>query len=202
MTILATGADLATEVAAALNRNDLTARIPSYIVRAEAKLNRLLRGPDMETLNQAFSIATEYVAVPTGFLEAKSFHLNTNPRIALELAPDDALNSYCAAGQPVKYAHVATNFRFGPVPDATYTATLVYMAALTSLSGVTTTTNWAIVKYPDLYLYGTLLESAGDYRDQENLNTWAAGYKMAADHITLADNKRRWGGNNMQIRRA
>ena len=199
MTILATGADLATEVAAALNRSDLTARIPNYIVRAEAKLNRLLRGPDMETLNQAFSIATEYVAVPTGFLEAKSFRLNTTPKQTLSLAADDTLNNYCNTGKPKIFSIVGTNFRFGPAPDSTYTATLVYMASLTSLSGVSSTTNWCIVKYPDLYLYGTLLESAGDYRDQENLNTWAAAYKMVADQIKTADNRRRWGGNGMAV---
>lgn len=199
---ITTAAELATAAANWLARADLTSRIPEFISLAEAKFNRALRTRDMETKNATFSITGEYVAVPSGFLEVKSFYLNTSPKRALNYLPDDTQTDYygVGTGTPSFFCLVGTNFRFGKVPDATYSSTLVYYTALTTLSGGGSTTNWLITNHPDLYLYGVCLEAQPYLGDDQRLVSWQAGYQQTLASVQAADNRSRWGGNGMAVR--
>jgi hypothetical protein len=75
---LDTFAGLKTTIADYLNRDDLTAIIPTFITLAEAKLNRKLRVRQMLKRATA-SVDSQYFAYPADWLQAKEFQLNTNP---------------------------------------------------------------------------------------------------------------------------
>ena len=201
---ITTGAMLATAIANWMQRTDLTSRIPEFVTLAEAKIFRELRTPEMETKDAAFSITGEYVAVPTGFLEVRSFMLNTSPRRAVNFMPDDmqAQSYSTSSGIPIFYNVVGSNFRFAPVPDGTYTATLVYYKAPTTVSTGSTEDNWLLLAAPDVYLYGALAEAAAFTQDNEAAAKWSSAFSSALSAVKKQGNQKRWGGNGMAVRSA
>lgn len=178
-------------------------RVDEIIDNAEAMLSRDLRTLDMETKSASFSITGEYVAVPTNFLEVRTFYLNTSPRVPLEYLPDDeqALMYSTSSGPPRFFSVVGSNFRFAPVPDATYSATLVYYLKVPSLSG-TTTTNWLLTAHPDLYLAACMIWAATFLQDAAMVQQWRAAYGDLLGGLRRSDNRSRWGGSGMAVRTA
>lgn len=205
---ITTYTELQTAVGNWLARSDLSSRIPEFISLFEGKFDLSMRTTWQECRNTSFSIAAEYVSVPSDFLELRSATLNTSPRQPMIFLPDDAQGAaFDALGQP-RYlsvsGYVTTQdgsraFRFAPVPDATYTATIVYYAALPKL-GASQTTNWLLTKFPHVYMYGALLEAAGYIQDDQRVPMWAQAYNEALVGLKRSGDKSRWGVNGMTVR--
>ena len=197
-----TGATLATAIGNWLARADLSSRIPEFVALAEAKFNRELRTPDMETKDAAFSITGEYVAVPTGFLEVRFWYHNTGDKETITQLDPNTQSGYLpeGVGKPVYYSVTGGNFRFAPVPDTTYSSTLVYYKALTTCSTGSTETNWLLTNHPDVYLYGSLLEGAGYLQDDARLQTWFNAYRAAVEQLKRHSARQRWSGPAMTAR--
>lgn len=189
---LDTYSGLKAEIADFLNRSDLTSAIPTFIKLSEAKFNRVLRTRQMVKRATA-TIDTQYFAMPSDFLEAKSFILNTNPISTVDFATMEFLNTqrastYIAPGKPVLFGVVGTQFEVVPSPDANYTGELTYYAKIESLSD-STTSNWLLSYAPDLYLYGALIQAAPYLRDDERIGTWGQFFTAAMDDIVVADQR-------------
>jgi hypothetical protein len=199
-TLLATAANLATDVAAWLSRADLTADIPTMIVLAEAKLNRLLRSLEHEVRNPAFMLASEYVPAPLDFLEFKSGYVNGSPKVPIYYLPEDFMPNVPAGDSAMYITMSGTNFRFAPPPDGSTTASISYFAKLPTLSGVGVQTNWLLAQHPDAYLYGTLLEASGRIQDASLMQGWQTAYEHSVRQIIDADRRKRYGANGMTIR--
>jgi hypothetical protein len=201
---ISTGAELATAVSNWLARADLATRIPEFVKLSEAKLNREIRTPEMLVKENAFSITGEYVAVPTGFLEARSFMLNASPRRAITFMPDDTQADMYSTGNgdPVFFSVVGSNFRFAPVPSATQSATLTYYKAPATNSTGSTEHNWLLDNHPDLCLYAALLEASGYIQDDSRVQLWASAYSAALDQLKRQGARMQWGGNGMMVRAA
>jgi hypothetical protein len=193
--------DLLTAAANWAGRSDLTSRIPEFLELTEAKINRKLRTKDMETKNAAFSITGEYVALPTGFGGVRSFHLNTSPRQVLEFMSPDAQTGYFGqnTGRPRFYSIEGSNFRFGPIPDGTYSSTLTYFLTVPALTG-SATTNWLLTANPDVYVYGINGELAAYLKDFEAAQGWEARMYSVLQEIHAISNQDKWGGNSMAVR--
>lgn len=176
-------------------------RVDEIIDNAEAMFNRDLRTRDMETKNASFVINGEYVAVPTDFLEARSLYLNTSPKRSVAFLPDDQQSDWFGSGTGIpRFVSVdGSNFRFGPVPDGTYTGTLLYYAKVPALS-TSTTGNWLLSSHPDLYLAACQMWTSVFIRDAEGLANWRAAYQQLAASLSGADNRSRWGANGMAVR--
>lgn len=196
---IANYSDLNTAVANWTGRADLTSRIPEGIVLAEAKMNRYLRVKDMVTKNASFAIAAaaEYVSVPTNFGGVKTFYLNASPATVIDFMPDELMTAKWGSnttGPPEAYNVQGSNFRFGPIPDAAYTATLVYWLLVPALTSGAST-NWMITSHPDAYLYGVLAEMAVFAKDvQAAQGYWQLMYQ-ALDQIKLQSNRDAYAGN-------
>jgi hypothetical protein len=190
---IASYSDLTAAAANWLARSDLTSRIPEGIVLCEAKMNRYLKTRSMVTKDATFSITGEYVAVPSNFGGVKSFYLNTNPTSALDFMADELMTEMYLgqSGQPEAYNVQGSNFRFGPVPDATYTATLVYYLYVPALT-VSNTTNWLISSHPDAYLYGVLAEMATLLKDAEAAQSYFTLFYKAMDEIDAQSKRETW----------
>lgn len=196
---ITTYAELQTAVGNWLARSDLTSRIPEFIALCEAKLNRELRAVDQETKNTSFSINAEYVNVPSGFLQARLMQTSFGGvRYALrQMSLEQQTNNYNDTGPPIFFTVVGSQFRFSPIPDATYTATLIYYASITGLA--TTSPNWVLTSHPDIYLYGSLLEAEGFLQDDPRLVVWKTGYDNAIAALKKAHQHNRWGGPLTQV---
>lgn len=183
---LATYADLKTAVATWLARGDLTSSIPDFITIAHNKLMRVLRTRDMLTVDTAFSVGAETVAVPSMWQETKSIYLtSTSPRYQMHYVSPQRLieaNVNANTGIPRWYSVVGANFHFGPIPDATYTATHVYYAAVAQMSA-DSDHNWILDSHPDLYLYGALLESSPFIQDDPRISLWQTLYDRGISEV-------------------
>ena len=189
---LDTFAGLKTTIADYLNRDDLTAIIPTFITLAEAKLNRKLRVRQMLKRATA-SVDSQYFAYPADWLQAKEFQLNTNPIVRLQFVTEaygDELkaNNYVSSGQPGYYTIIGTQLEVIPTPDATYTGELTYYAKIPALSD-SNTSNWLLAYAPDLYLYGALTEATPYLKDDERLGTWGQLYTNSLSDIEIADQR-------------
>ncbi len=188
---IASYSDLTIAVANWLDRDDLTARIPEFISIAESRLNRVVRAPDMLTKDDAFSITGQYVAQPTGFIEAKRIVVLTTPVRVLTFLTPEALSiarqGRTAAGCPTYFSVIGGNLEFLPSPDATYTASFLYYTRLTP---VATSWNWLATSHPDIYLYATLVAAEPYIQNDERLVVWKAQLdQFLAELGTLNDRK-------------
>jgi len=188
--------NLKTAVGSWLARTDLATAITDFVTLAEAEFNRRLRVRDMETNNAAFTIDAEFENVPTGFLEARSFFLATDPRARLEYITPDVLAGIWAGsdtGQPAFYTIVGAQFRFAPAPDDDYTGDLTYFASITALSD-SNTTNWLLTNHPGAYLFGALLQAAPYLGQDERVPLWQAKYDAEIMSIERADTRKAFAG--------
>ena len=123
-----------------------------------------------------------------GFWKRPDFYLNTSPKKTLAYLPSDTESDYfTGTGTPRFYTIVGDSFRFGTVPDATYTATLTYYTALTSVSAGGSAVNWLLTAHPDAHLYGALLEAAGYLSDDGRVPMWTSALAQVLDSIRSAD---------------
>ena len=198
---LDTYAALQAAVADYLARSDLTTQIPDFITLNESRLNKILRTRFQETV-ASVTIDAVTEALPADFLEARTFVLSSSPNVVLEfMAPTDLETTYASGttGKPLNFAIIGSNFKFGPSPDSTYTASLTYYAKIPALS-VSNTTNWLLTNYPDLYLYGTLMEAAPFTASDDRIPVWIGLYDRAVAGLSQADERARWNGSPLTKR--
>lgn len=182
----------ATEWLARDNDATLIARIPDFITLCEAKLNRDLRCYQMEKRATAdidmASDEPQYISLPTDFQTMRRMRLTDvsgKPRLSylsLVQAEEYVNKTANVSGCPQYYSIFGTEIELIPNPDATHTVEMIYrgtIPAITSLSP----TNWLLTAAPDLYLYGTLLESAPYIKEDERIQTWGAGFNYALDGL-------------------
>lgn len=198
---ISTYSELLTAGANWLARSDLTSRVPEFVTLAQARINRQVRVQAMETKNATFSITGEYVNVPSDFLQAQHFYLNTSPRTTLKsLDAEGMTDLYTTSAQPKYFQVVGTQFRFSPVPDATYSATLIYFAKPATLAASSQETNSLFPTNADLYLYATLLEAEGFLADDPRLVVWKQGYDEALASLNRQAMSQRYGGGSLMAR--
>jgi len=186
-----------------LDRDDLTARIPEFISLAEARFNRALRIRAMETVSTAISTVagTREYALPSGYVQAKEFHLSTDPLTPLSYITPEMMSRVWAGstqGKPQAFTIIGDNLRLGPEPDAVYTTSLLYYKTFDALSDATTT-NWVILNAPDIYLYGSLLEAEPFVMNDERVGLWATAFKQAIEDVQFQDNKDRHSGSELRV---
>ena len=200
---IGTFAQLKTAAANWLDRSDLTDRIPEFIALAEARFNRELRIRDMETVSTAISTVagTREYSLPTGFVQMKEFHLSTDPLTPLAyITPEMMTRLWAGSAQakPEVFTIIADNVRLGPGPDAVYTTSMLYYKTFTALSD-SATTNDMLTNYPNVYLYGTLLEAEPFIMNDQRIPVWLGAFDKAVASIQNQDNKDRHSGSNLRV---
>ena len=192
--------NLKTAIANFLARDDLTSEIDDFIDLTEADFNRRLRVRSMETVDTSFTVDTETEALPTGFLQARSFILTSaTPDQTLELTTvfhQANTAGFERSGVPRMYSIEGSNFRFSPIPDSTYTARLTFYKAFDSINS-TTTTNHILTNHPDVYLYGSLYFASTFIRgmDQATVIQFKTQYEAALKQVEDADEKDKYNGS-------
>ena len=197
---ITTYAELKSSVADWLNRDDLTTVIPDFIELAEAELTRNLRHRKMITRSDA-NLNSEYTQTPADWFQTQTLILETDPVTQLEYITPEALNAKragsVAVGNPLWYTMIGTEIQVYPPADGTYTAELVYYAEIPALTD-SNTTNWLLTLAPDIYLYGTLMQTAPYLQDDARLQTWAALYQKKMQDIEIS-NERTTGQTSVRM---
>ena len=200
---ITTYAELKTNIADFLNRDDLTSVSSTFVSLAEADLNRQIRHFRQEKRSTA-SIDTQYSAIPADMLEVIRFYITSGDTRPLELISqaemlDRKFRNLNTSGQPAYYAVTAGELEVYPVPDGTYTSELYYFGKTPALSD-SNTSNWILEHYPDAYLYGSLIHSAPYLKDDARIQVWAALYQSAIDSINQASEKAKFGGSGRRMK--
>ena len=200
---ITTYAELKTNIADFLNRDDLTFVSSTFVSLAEADLNRQIRHWRQEKRSTA-EIDTQYSAIPADMLEVIRFYITSGDTRPLELISqaemlDRKFRNLNTSGQPAYYAVTAGELEVYPVPDGTYTSELYYFGKTDALSD-SNTSNWILEHYPDAYLYGSLIHSAPYLKDDARIQVWAALYQSAIDSINQASEKAKFGGSGRRMK--
>jgi hypothetical protein len=150
-----------------------------------------LRIPEMETVDAAFALNAGTVPQPAAFLELISAQLN-NPLGPLQIVSQRTLDGYGtqSLGGTRLIAVSGQNFRLLDAPTSG-TATLRYYQKLTTPAGAGV--NAILTSYPDVYLYGCLIEAAIFTGDQPGAlsylqlyNASVAGLNARTQRITAS----------------
>lgn len=200
---IATYTDLKTSIASWLNRDDLTSVIPDFISLAEAGINRDLRHYKMIERADA-TLDSRYVQLPADWMETVRFSITSGDTYRLELVSRDDMLEYRektadTSGRPRFYANIGDTIEVFPTPDADYTMQLQYYAKTPALSD-SNASNWLLLDAPDVYLYGTLIQSAPYLQDDARTQTWAALYAAALQSLQKASDDTRFAGSGLRMR--
>ena len=186
--------NLQATIARWLNRDDLTTDIPDFITLCEQTLRRELK---RRTLTQAITLDSGTVTLPSDVEEVVALSLDTDSYhgpldLTTIVGVRDHLERYSPTGLPRVYAVLDNTLRLAPVPDTSYTGVIVYREKLVSLSG-SNPSNATLVRAPDAYLYGALLEAALFLEHDERAPIWKAKFDEAIDAENLQREKEELG---------
>lgn len=195
--------ELKAAIADFLNREDLTAVIPTFIRLAESRIDRDLRHWRQERRSTA-QLNAQYSEIPSDFMQPIRFQITDLPTNELKPVSMAQLlqmrgDRNDRAGRPEYYALTAGSIELFPTPDAQYNASLVYYGRVPALS-VSNTTNWLLTEAPDAYLYGSLVHAAPYLKDDSRLTVWESLFKLAIDTLNLSSSDAKWGGSGLQMK--
>jgi hypothetical protein len=196
---------LKADIASWLNRDDLTAVIPTFIELAEAQINRDIRHWKMETrASGQQSGGDEYSQIPANWMETIRFHITDNGTSPLELISraamaDKRASNNDAIGTPTHYTHADGQFQFYPTPSSEINTELLYYAKTTALSA-SNTDNWLLLEAPDVYLYGALLHSAPYLGEDERIAVWGQLYSASVMRLNEESENARFSGSGLKLK--
>lgn len=194
--------DLKTSIANFLARDDLTNQIPDFITLAEARMSRELETREQEKrATSTLTAGDEYIALPNDFREVREVKLNTSPTKVLKYYSPSGLDSLYSSngqGKPEGYSIVGLEMKLRPIPDSAYTAEIVYIGSLPSLSTSSTTT--LFLRSPDLYLYGALSEAYSYLLDEARAAQYDAKFTRILEEIKIDEQRSHYGTGSLQIK--
>lgn len=181
--MLANYSELQQEIADTLQRDDLAAKIPSFIKLFENRVNRLLRTSEQEiTTPLSLLSGNNAVSIPDNFLEPINVTINIsgNPcqLIMLNSIDFDQVNNVTSV--PIYYTIRNRQLIVDCIADQNYTINLHYLKRWDLATDVT---NWLLTYNPDAYLYGSLAAGSVYIMDDSRLPTWSQLAAGAIDEI-------------------
>lgn len=179
--------DLLADIATWLNRDDLTAVIPSFVRLAEADMSSRMRLRAMLTRSTTTTGATGYEILPSDFMQMYRLTLDGEE---VGFMPAIQVTGYAqryVGEAPMYYTILGQQLQFAPIgPTSGGSLEITYYARPIALSA-TNQTNAFLSANPALYLYGSLVHSAPFLGDDQRVGTWGALYQQAIDAVQNAD---------------
>lgn len=189
--------DLKTSVANYLARSDLTSQIPDFISLSEIRLNRILRIRQMlETATASTTGGDPTVGLPSNFLQLRDLFVVGNPRTPLSFLSPSAFTRDARAdqsGRPVFYTMNGAEFVLAPVPDTSYTISMLYYAKPEAMSD-SVPSNVFMANAPDCLLYGALIEAEPFLMNDARLSVWSSLFASATQTLNDSDDASEFSG--------
>lgn len=169
------------------------------VIHGDAKTPGLRASTMLKDLSVA--VASNAAALPADLLELKEvWSAGERP---LEIVPLDKLRALEADGSTtsgtVRYAaQDGDTLRFWP--EASGTVLGRYYAVPAALETVTWADATTFARYPQLYIFATLIESAPFLGMDDRMAMWDAKYRSLADGANHSERMRVYGGSPLRIR--
>lgn len=202
-------AELKATVADWLMRPDLESQIPQFIKMAEEFCNSNLRTREM-TRRSRTTAKARYISLPTDWRKARNVQRVEDNRV-LEFMAFDEMDRYRAdiatgrivdaPSQPVYFSLVGDTMEFAPSPtqDNPTEIEMIYYGAVPRLVN-DFDTNWLLLKYPSILLYGALIHSAPFLKEDERIATWQNMLNTSVASANESDADARFSGAPMMRR--
>lgn len=192
MSIL-TYAELKTAIENWAKRSDIGGVIDDFIDLAEADMWQRLEIRDMDTRATATtSTSDRFLALPTGFIKMRKLRLvSGSQQYDLRQQTPESMNVISSSGIPTDFT-VTSQLEFNRTPGSAYTAEMQYYKELDALSA-SNTSNGVLTRFPNLYLYGSLMYFAQWAMDDNMLAKYSNLFYAAINDANEKDRKGRYG---------
>ena len=180
-------------VADYLNRTDLTTQITDAVELCEARLRRHEATRTLTSTSLTLDAAS--VSLPSDFRSAYSLYYNSDNGAygPIEIVSPERVMEYTgtfgSAGRPAVAAilYDPLSLLLGPAPSgSTYTATLVYDQGMDS--------TYLLAHFPDIYLYGTLVEMIPFIRDDNRIPMFEQRFQQALEELRQYNQRANYSG--------
>jgi hypothetical protein len=208
---LANSADLQTAIAEWLYRTGdaaLAARAADFITLFEADFvsDPEMRTVEMEEVDTA-TVEDVSISLPDGFLEMIRCRITAPSNQPLDYVTPYTAGIMDASAQvsangfiSKKFTILAERLFFAPQQSAPIGATIeMAYYNFTPLSASDGAVNWLLQKYPNIYLYGSLMQAAAYIDDKEMVAQWANGLSTATAKLAKSDAKRKQGAGPLAM---
>jgi hypothetical protein len=168
-------------------RSDIATVIPDFIALFEACANRTLRVRQMETAG-TITMSSGVGTVPTDYLAWKRCTWPGDTLMQLEYVhPDWRKAAYPTqpSGIPKVFTIEGSSLITSPYDSDDTSLNFLYYAKVPGLQA--NTTNWLMTAYPDVYLFGTLVEANAWDLNAEHAALWKARRDELFEEIMRLD---------------
>lgn len=173
------------EVAAFLNKTNLTDNIPSFITLAEAQMRREITSVGQVETYAEVEIDSDGWPLPCA---AREIAAVVYDGVELPYLSPDRAGEDQSTGQPRHYTVIGKVLHVVPAG----TVDIRVKQKLCGLSSYVRC-NWILRDHPDAYLYGALMQAAPFLRDDERIAVWGNLFSQAIDSINRVERERQTG---------
>ena len=180
------------------NRQDLETMIPTFIRLTESRLRRDLRDVTRMTDRAEAMVHGEYFPLPCDWCETVKVIADGS---VLRLADSFNIERVELSGGPKYYRHVGDQMQL--LPPAGEEPIRFVMEYLSFPDGLTdeNPTNWVLDTYPDIYIYGAMLQIAPFLHDDARVPLWSQAYGEAISAANISSQKAKASGSALRLQR-
>ncbi|HAH10222.1 MAG TPA: hypothetical protein DCL48_08985 [Alphaproteobacteria bacterium] len=196
MALITSYATLKTEVGAYYgNRSDIAAKAAGFIQLAEAEINAYLRVNPMQAVT-TLTAASSVVTLPSGAVKAHTIRQTETNKPKINWTDIATIENYLSeiseTGQPEWAAEVDGTIYLAPAPANGVTFRVTYLAGVPALSD-SATTNWLLLKRPDIYLWGALEQASLYDHDDAAMQNYRGKFQLGLASLAKAEREDKWG---------
>lgn len=203
---MSTYSQLQSDVAAWIDRSDLTVQIQSFIVLAEQEANRQLRVLQQEKANsQSLNISGKNYTLPDRFIAMRNIYIdvvfNGRPRKLSYVTPEILILAQPSTdGYPTMYTIENNEIVTDSVSlDATKNLIIGYFEGFEALSN-TNTTNWLTQNAYAVLLYGAIIEAEIYLYNEVRTQILQSRMDSIIDRLNKTAEEGRYSGDPIRVR--
>jgi hypothetical protein len=180
------------------NRQDLETMIPTFIRLTESRLRRDLRDVTRMTDRAEAMVHGEYFPLPCDWCETVKVIADGS---VLRLADSFNIERVELSGGPKYYRHVGDQMQLlPPAGEEPIRFVMEYLAFPDGLSDENPT-NWVLDTYPDIYIYGAMLQIEPFLHDDAPVPLWSQAYGEAISAANISSQKAKASGSALRLQR-
>lgn len=191
-----------------LTDTELQNRVDVFLRVVESRIKKRLMVQKMAIRSYLVTQADmEYYTLPSDFnglrdVEIKD-SLNATKKTTLAYVSPEQLNNASTNSMDIQstiyYTIVANQIQIIPIQDENKILEFVYYRNVLPLSSANLN-NWVSDDYPDIYIFGLLVEISSFTKDAVAKELWDNRFKEALDELEFSDSRTRWSGTALQVR--
>lgn len=192
---------LQTEVAAWMQRSDLSGNVPTFIEFATAYFNQHLRVPQMEGVAQT-TVTGEWTALPDDYLGMRYIEIADTGKRLTHVSPEEYALLVKSARTPEVPVYMIGDMSFRIYPtQSDLDVEILYYQEIPEMVNASDT-NWLLEQYPNAYLSAALMYGFDFVQDDARAAKWEARTKDQIGLIQRTGQQLVQGASTMAVQAA